>query len=76
MAPPTSGAAATARRYFHVAVAVVMLALTIAGFHPYYTRGVGEGGRSIDPSVVTLVAVHGTLATAWFVLFLVQAAWT
>jgi len=51
-----------------------MLALTIAGFHPYYTRGVGEGGRIIDRSLVTLVAAHGTLATAWFVLFLVQAA--
>jgi len=62
------------RRFFHIAVALVMLALTIAGFHPYYMRGVGEGGRIIDPSIVTLVAVHGTLATAWFVLFLMQAA--
>ncbi len=74
MAPPTTGAAATGRRFFHAAIAVVMLALTIAGFHPYYVRGVGEGGRIIEAPLVTLVAAHGSLATAWFVLFLVQAA--
>ena len=51
-----------------------MLALTIAGFHPYYLRGVGDGERVIAPAVVTLVAIHGTLATAWFVLFLMQAS--
>ena len=51
-----------------------MLALTIAGFHRYYLRGVGMGERTIDPAVTTLVVAHGSLATAWFVLFLVQAA--
>jgi hypothetical protein len=51
-----------------------MLGLTIAGFHRYYLRGVGMGERTIDPTVKTLVIAHGSLATAWFVLFLVQAA--
>ena len=51
-----------------------MLGLTIAGFHRYYLRGVGMGERTIDPAVTTLVVAHGSLATAWFVLFLVQAA--
>ena len=32
------------------------------------------GERTIDPAVTTLVVAHGSLATAWFVLFLVQAA--
>ncbi len=62
------------RRWFHTAAATVMLALTIAGFHRYYLRGVGMGERTIDPAVTTLVVAHGSLATAWFVLFLVQAA--
>ncbi len=51
-----------------------MLALTVAGFHRYYLRGVGMGERTIDPAVKALVVAHGSLATAWFVLFLVQAA--
>ena len=35
------------RRYFHTAAAVIMLALTVAGFAPYYLRGVGTGERTI-----------------------------
>lgn len=72
--PATRAGAPTFRRYFHVAVAVVMLTLTVAGFHPYYLRGVGQGERVISPELVRLVAIHGSLATAWFVLFLVQTA--
>ena len=51
-----------------------MLALTVAGFSPYYLRGVGMGERTIDPALATLVVAHGGFATLWFVLFLTQAA--
>jgi hypothetical protein len=70
----TSVGSPAGRRWFHTAAAVVMLAVTLAGFHRYYLRGVGMGERTIDPAVAALVVAHGSLATAWFVLFLVQAA--
>ena len=50
---PSSAARHTAsgisqgRRYFHTAAAVIMLTLPVAGFAPYYLRGVGMGERTI-----------------------------
>jgi uncharacterized membrane protein YozB (DUF420 family) len=70
----TAPAVTLGRRYFHTGAAAVMLAVTIAGFYPYYLRGVGMGERTIDPTLTTLVLAHGGLATLWFVLFLLQAA--
>ena len=49
-----------------------MLLIMIAGFHPYYLRGEGMGGRRISPGLVPLVLVHGTAMTAWLLMFFVQ----
>jgi hypothetical protein len=50
-----------------------MLAIMVAGFHPYYLRGKGMAGRTISPQLATLVFVHGAAMTAWLMLFLVQS---
>jgi hypothetical protein len=60
-------------RYFHSIAAMVMLVTALVGFHPFYLKGEGMAGRRISAELFPLVLVHGTLITAWFVLFLVQA---
>jgi len=60
-------------RYFYSVAAIIMLIIMFAGFHPYYLRGEGMGGRQISPQLMTLVLVHGTAMTAWLVLFFVQS---
>lgn len=60
-------------RYFFAVAAIIMLALMVAGFHPYYLRGKGMAGRTISPELATLVFVHGTALSAWLLLFLVQS---
>jgi hypothetical protein len=60
-------------RYFFGVAAVTMLTIMVAGFHPYYLRGEGMGGRTISPQLATLVFVHGAAMTAWLMLFLVQS---
>lgn len=60
-------------RYFYSLTAIIMLIIMLAGFHPYYLRGEGMGGRKISTQLVTLVLVHGGAMTAWLILFLVQS---
>jgi len=60
-------------RYFFSIAAIIMLMIMLAGFHPFYLRGEGMGGRKISPQLLSLVIVHGAAMTAWVVLFLVQA---
>ncbi len=60
-------------RYFYTFTAIIMLIVMLAGFHPYYLRGEGMGGRKISPQLVTLVLVHGTAMTSWLILFFVQS---
>lgn len=66
-------APARAARYFYVAAAAVMVAITVAGFHPFYIRGEGMAGRKISPELLPPVIVHGAAMTAWVVVFLVQS---
>lgn len=60
-------------RYFYTLTAIIMLIVMLAGFHPYYLRGEGMGGRKISTQLVTLVLLHGAAMTAWLILFLVQS---
>ena len=60
-------------RFFYSAAAVIMLIVMIAGFHPFYLRGEGMGGRIIPQELLTLVVLHGSAMTAWVILFLVQS---
>jgi hypothetical protein len=50
-----------------------MLMIMFAGFHPYYLRGEGMGGRKISHQLVMLVLVHSSSMTAWLILFFVQS---
>ena len=61
------------QRYFYSAAAVVIVAITLVGFQPFYVRGEGMAGRRIAPQLFPLVAAHGALTTAWVVIFLAQA---
>ena len=63
----------TPARYFFAGAAITMLAIMVAGFHPYYLRGEGMAGRRISPQLATLVFVHGAAMTAWLMLFLAQS---
>jgi hypothetical protein len=60
-------------RYFYTLTATIMLIVMFAGFHPYYLRGEGMGGRKISTQLMTLVLVHGAAMTAWLILFFVQS---
>ena len=60
-------------RYFYSLTAIIMLIIMLAGFHPYYLRGEGMGGRKISTQLMTLVLVHGAAMTAWLILFFVQS---
>lgn len=60
-------------RYFYAAVAALNLVITFIGFSAFYTAGHGEGGRVIDPGIMSIVIVHGMGITAWYVLSLVQS---
>jgi hypothetical protein len=60
-------------RFFYGTAGAVFLALTLAGFHPFYVHATHADGSRIDRGIFPLVAVHGASITAWFVLFFVQA---
>lgn len=60
-------------RYFHVAAAVVMLGVMLAGFYPFCLRSEGMAGRKIAPALLPLVVVHGVAMTAWVAVFLVPS---
>jgi hypothetical protein len=60
-------------RIFYSTAGAVFLALTLAGFHPFYIHATHADGSRIDPGIFLLVAVHGASITAWFVLFFVQS---
>jgi hypothetical protein len=72
-APPLRPPSMKAERYFYSTAALVMLAITFAGFQPYYLAGEGMSGRHIAPELFTPVLVHAIALTGWMVLFLVQA---
>lgn len=72
-AHPARARPTTPARYFFVAAAIAMLAVMVAGFHPYYLRGEGLAGRKISPALARLVFVHGAAMTAWLTIFLVQS---
>jgi hypothetical protein len=50
-----------------------MVAVMVAGFHPFYVRGEGMGGRKISPELLALVVFHGSAMTAWVFVFLIQS---
>lgn len=61
-----------ARSRFWLAASLVMLALTIIGFAPFYLRGNGFGERTISTALVPLVVVHGAAMTGWMIMLVIQ----
>ena len=60
-------------RFFYSGTAVIVLALLLAGFHPFFLHRTHFDGSAIDPSIFWIVATHGIAITAWFLLYLAQS---
>ncbi len=60
-------------RFFYSTAAALNLVIVVIGFMPFYARGHGQHERIIAPEIFSLVVVHGTAITAWYVLSLIQA---
>jgi len=60
-------------RYFYGASATLFLVMMLIGFQSFYLHGQAFEGRTIDPQIYALDAVHGTAIALWFVLFLAQS---
>jgi hypothetical protein len=56
---------------FHVSFACLILILVVVGFWPSYYGPLMNGTLAISP----MLHVHGIIATAWVLFFLLQTAW-
>lgn len=68
----TAGLRAFWNRYYFSSAALVLLGLTVWGFHAFYLEGKGAGGRTITDEIRGWVILHGITMTAWVLLFVVQ----
>ena len=59
-------------RLLYAAVALLLLAATLAGFQQFYLHGKAYPGREIVSQAKLLVIAHGVAMSSWIVLFLVQ----
>jgi Na+/citrate or Na+/malate symporter len=59
-------------RYFYSMSAILMLVLTLIGFHHFYLLGESYPGRPITPPIRGLVITHGIAMTAWCILMIIQ----
>lgn len=62
----------SSHRYFYSASAILMLVLTIVGFHHFYFLGQSYPGRPITPPIRELVIFHGVAMSLWVCLIIVQ----
>lgn len=58
----------TVERSFYSIAALVMLAITFAGFQPYYLDGEGMSGRQIAPELFTLATHSWSCSTSAHVM--------
>lgn len=63
---------ANSARLLYPAVALLLLAATLAGFQQFYLHGKAYPGREILPHARLLIIAHGVAMTSWIALFLVQ----
>src|SRR5438270_10428925 len=71
MAKLASGSMRT-DRWFYSAVGASFLFIMLGGFRSFVTKGTGDAGRVIDPSIFRLDLIHGLAVAAWYVLFFIQ----
>jgi len=62
------------RSPFYFLATVVMVLLTVYGFHHFYFQGQAFPGRPITPPIRGLVIAHGVAMASWLLLMLVQPA--
>lgn len=60
-------------RWFYSAAGATFVVLMLVGFRAFVTRGMGDGGRVIDPGIFRLDLIHGLAIASWYILFFVQA---
>ena len=60
----------TLDRAFYSIAAALVATFTFIGVLPFYLRGQGMGDRTISPTLLPLVIVHGAALTTWVLLFL------
>jgi hypothetical protein len=58
---------------FYSGAGALFLMMLAIGFREFILHGHGQGGRIIDPGILTLVTVHGMAIIAWYALFFIQA---
>jgi len=61
-----------ALRGFHTGAALLMLVLTIVGFHHFYLGGQAFPGRPLTEPIRGVLIAHGTAMGLWIVLFVTQ----
>lgn len=57
---------------FYSVTALVLIALTLAGFQHFFFHGMSYPGRPITPPIRGLIIAHGVAMSLWLVVFLVQ----
>jgi hypothetical protein len=61
-----------AQRWFYTVATLLLLGLTLIGFHHFYFRGMAYPGRPLTPPIKTLVIAHSLAMSLWMLLALVQ----
>jgi len=59
-------------RLFYAGAATLVLVLMLLGFQKYYLQGKTSAGHDIPVAKQTVILLHASVMTMWFVLFLVQ----
>jgi hypothetical protein len=63
----------TRTRVFYTGAALLLLAITFAGFMPFYLRGRAYLDLELRPAIRGLLITHGIAMTLWMLLFVVQS---
>ena len=61
-----------AARLFYSTATIVLLVLTVIGFHHFYFHGMAYPGRPLTPPIRTLIIAHGIAMSVWMLLAIVQ----
>ena len=60
-------------RFFYPTAGAIFLLLMATGFRHFLVGGTHTDGSPIDPSIYSVVVLHGLAVMAWYVLFFVQS---
>ncbi len=60
------------QRWFYTVATVLLLGLTLAGFHHFYFRGMAYPGRPLTPPIKNLIVTHSVAMSLWMLIALAQ----